>query len=515
MTIDVTQGVLANDRDLDLDILSATVVTGHGVQHGSLTFQTNSSFVYVATAGYVGNDTFRYRITDGAQTTEADVTITVVNQRPIADNDKYGATVEQLLTVTAAAGVLANDVDPDQDVLQAVLSSGPTHGTLNLHTDGSFSYLPNAGFIGVDEFRYEAKDTLNLKSFIRTVSISTALVATDDDYEVSHDRTLIGDVGSNDHSVSGPAPIYVLVSGPASGSFSLSASGTYSFTPATHFVGLATFTYRFSANGNQSNIATAKIDVVNEAPLVFTGTWRESHGQTIIASVADGLAFRSRDRDEDALTFSVVQQPTHGTLTLQTNGSFVYVPTDPAYTGPDSFTWKAFDGLLYSEVKTAYIELLNHKASVTVDSYETHSGHTLTVTAANGVLSNDYDGDADSLQAQITVQPTHGTVTLAANGSFVYTPNAGTINANDTFKYRVHDGAELSAEGTVSVRIQNAVPQVLPEQFTVQHDRLLTVTAGRGLLANDYDGDHDSLSAVIATQGAPDGFRTMKAVFAC
>ena len=352
----------------------------------------------------------------------------------------------------------------------------------------------------MDEFRYEAKDTLNLRSFIHTVSISTALVATDDQYEVSHDRTLTGNVGSNDHSVSGAAPIYVLVSGPASGSFSLNASGAYSFTPATHFAGQATFTYRFEANGNQSNIATATIDVINEAPLVFTGTWRASHGQTITASAAEGLAFRSRDRDGDALTFSVVQQPTHGTLTLQTNGSFVYVPTDPAYTGPDSFKWKAFDGLLYSEVKTAWIELLNHKATVTADSYETHSGHTLTVTAANGVLSNDYDGDNDTLQAQITVQPTHGTVTLAADGSFVYTPNAGTINAADTFKYKVFDGTEFSAEATVSVRVANAVPQAPPEQFTVQHDRLLTVAADRGVLANDYDGDHDSLSAVIATQ---------------
>ncbi len=488
---------MANDRDLDLDILSATVVTGHGVQHGTLTLQTNGSFAYVVTAGYVGTDTFRYRINDGAQTTEADVTITVVNQRPIADNDKYGATVEQLLTVTAAAGVLANDVDPDQDVLQAVLYSSPTHGTLNLNTDGSFTYTPHVGFIGVDEFRYEAKDTLNLKSFIRTVSISTALVATDDDYEVSHDRTLTSDVGSNDHSVSGPAPIYVLVSGPASGNFSLSASGTYSFTPATHFVGLATFTYRFSANGNQSNIATATIDVVNEAPLVFTGTWRESHGQTITASAADGLAFRSRDRDGDAMTFSVVQQPTHGTLTLQTNGSFVYVPIDPAYTGSDSFTWKAFDGLLYSEVKTAWIELLNHKATVTADSYETHSGHTLTVTAANGVLSNDYDGDADSLQAQITVQPTHGTVTLAANGSFVYTPNAGTINANDTFKYRVHDGAELSAEATVSIHVANAIPFASSPKYRMHQSTTLTVAAAQGLLNSAIDADGDSITVQL------------------
>lgn len=500
LTIGTTLGVLANDRDLNSDPLSVTVVAGHGVQHGTLTLNSNGSFSYTPTAGYVGTDTFRYRVTDGAQTADADVTITVINQRPIATNDKYGATVEQVLNVSAANGVLFNDSDADLDVLQAVLVSGTSHGTLTLNSNGSFSYTPAAGFIGVDEFRYEAKDPLNLKSFVATVSISTALVATIDQYTVSHDRVLAGNVEANDFTVSGSAPNYVLLSTPASGTLAFNANGTFTYTPVAGYVGQQIFTYQFSANGNDSNITTATIDVVNEAPLVFTGTWRASHGKTITASTADGLAFRSRDRDGDAMTYSVVTQPTHGTLTLQTNGSFTYVPSDSAYTGSDSFTWKAFDGLAYSEVKTAYIELLNHKAIVTADSYTVHSGNTLTVTAENGVLSNDYDSDNDTLQAEVTVQPTHGTVTLAADGSFVYTPDVGKINETDSLSYRVFDGAQYSADGTLSVRIGNAIPQVLPEQYSVQHDRLLTVLADRGLLANDYDGDHDPLTAVMAVQ---------------
>ncbi|MEJ7590002.1 MAG: Ig-like domain-containing protein [Planctomycetaceae bacterium] len=499
LTIGVLNGVLANDRDLNYDPLTVTVVAGHNTQHGTLTLNTNGSFSYIPAAGYVGTDTFRYRVSDGAQTADADVTINVVNQRPVATNDKYGATVEQTLNIPAVAGILANDADADLDVLLAVLYSGPSHGSLILNANGSFSYTPAAGFIGVDEFRYEAKDPLNLKSFITTVSISTALVATDDHLTISHDRTLTGNVGDNDFSVSGNPPSFVLLSSPASGSFTLNSSGAYSFVPASHFVGQVTFTYLFHANGHDSNISTGTIDVVNEAPLVFTGTWRASHGQTITADVASGLAFRSRDRNNDALTFSVVSQPTHGTLTLNSNGSFVYVPTDSSFTGADSFTWKAFDGIAYSEVKTAYIELLNHKASLSDDSYTIHAGHTLTVTAANGLLSNDYDSDSDTLIPTITVQPTHGTITLAANGSFVYVPESAAINATDTFKYRVYDGAEFSAEQTVTITVTNSIPAASAPKYQTHHSATLTVNSQSGLLSNATDADGDSITAQLVT----------------
>ena len=52
----------------------------------------------------------------------------------------------ELLVV--AAGVLANDTDADGDSLTAVLVGGPSHGTLSLGTDGSFTYTPAANFLG-------------------------------------------------------------------------------------------------------------------------------------------------------------------------------------------------------------------------------------------------------------------------------------------------------------------------------------------------------------------------------
>jgi VCBS repeat-containing protein len=60
--------------------------------------------------------------------------------------------------VVAAPGVLANDTDPDDDELTAVLVSDVTHGQLDLLADGSFTYTPDDGFSGIDTFTYMAND---------------------------------------------------------------------------------------------------------------------------------------------------------------------------------------------------------------------------------------------------------------------------------------------------------------------------------------------------------------------
>ena len=59
---------------------------------------------------------------------------------------------------TEDVGVLDNDTDSDKSPLTANLTSAPAHGTLNLASDGTFTYTPDAGFSGVDSFTYIAND---------------------------------------------------------------------------------------------------------------------------------------------------------------------------------------------------------------------------------------------------------------------------------------------------------------------------------------------------------------------
>jgi VCBS repeat-containing protein len=137
-----------------------------------LDLNADGSFTYTPMDGFNGMDTFTYRANDGADNSNlatVNITIAPVNNAPLAVDDSYNTQVN-LALVVVGPGVLLNDTDLDDDPLTAWLDSGPAHGTLNLNADGSFTYTPATGFIGVDTFTYHANDGLD-DSNIATVQI--------------------------------------------------------------------------------------------------------------------------------------------------------------------------------------------------------------------------------------------------------------------------------------------------------------------------------------------------------
>lgn len=95
------------------------------------------------------------------------------NDAPATGNDSYITKVGVSLNVSAP-GILANDRDPDGDLISAMLASEPISGTLTLNPDGSFEYMPETAFSGVVMFTYYATDGL-LDSYIATVTIDVEL----------------------------------------------------------------------------------------------------------------------------------------------------------------------------------------------------------------------------------------------------------------------------------------------------------------------------------------------------
>jgi hypothetical protein len=88
---------------------------------------------------------------------QVSVSLCSPNEPPTAVNNSYSTTEDTPLT-EPTPGVLGNDSDPDNDQLSASLVSGASNGSVFLNADGSFSYTPNAGFVGTDSFVYEASD---------------------------------------------------------------------------------------------------------------------------------------------------------------------------------------------------------------------------------------------------------------------------------------------------------------------------------------------------------------------
>jgi len=171
-TLTVTvPGVLGNDTDAGKDALTAVLLSGLP----GLSLSSDGSFIYTPAANANGTVSFTYKANDGlADSNAATATITVlpVDDVPVAVDDSYTTVGSGLLTVGAASGVLANDLDIDTATadLTAILVAGASNGTVSLNGDGSFTYDPGPDFYGQDEFTYKANDGTS-DSNIATVTI--------------------------------------------------------------------------------------------------------------------------------------------------------------------------------------------------------------------------------------------------------------------------------------------------------------------------------------------------------
>src|SRR5205085_2425852 len=108
----------------------------------------------------------------------------------------------------------------------------------------------------------------------------------------------------------------------------------------------------------------------------------------------------------------------------------------------------------------------------------------------------------DALTAVLVSGPAHGALTLNADGSFVYTPDA-LYHGADSFTYRASDGTALSGLATVSLSVTpvNHPPVAADDSFTTAEESPLGVS-GPGVLGNDSDADGDPLSALLASAPA-------------
>jgi ELWxxDGT repeat protein len=85
----------------------------------------------------------------------------VVNRAPVCADDAYSVNQESSLVVPVLTGVMANDRDPDADAIQLQLLTSTAHGQLVFNADGSFTYVPQPAFLGIDGFTYRAFDGID------------------------------------------------------------------------------------------------------------------------------------------------------------------------------------------------------------------------------------------------------------------------------------------------------------------------------------------------------------------
>src|SRR5262245_37926574 len=481
--------VLVNDKASDGGDLT---VENASARNGSVVINSDSTLAYTTLPTFAGTDTLTHTVKDGpggTATATVAVTVTPVNDPPVAGDDAF-ATDED---VAISGSILGNDADPDGDDLTAALIGGPTHGTLQLNADGTFTYTPDADFNGTDSFTYQAKDA---SSGSNTATVVIAVlpatdppVAKDDALTTDEDVAVSGSVLGNDSDPEGDKLTALLVDDPNHGTLQFNADGTFTYTPDGDFNGADEFSYQVNdgEGGTATAIVAIAVNPVNDAPAAADDAFTTNED----VAISGGVLGNDTDPDGDGLTALLVDGPAHGKLQLNADGTFTYTP-DADFNGTDTFTYLANDGTADSSPATVVITVVpTDDAPVAVDDVATTDED---VAVSGNVLGNDIDADGDKLSALLIDGPSHGSLQFNADGSFTYTPDTD-FNGTDAFTYQANDGAADSNIATVAITVNpvNDAPIARDDNKATDEDTPLT----GDVRLNDFDADGDPLTVKV------------------
>jgi VCBS repeat-containing protein len=205
----ITANVLTGTNGASADTFenpAAQLTSVTPAAHGSVTFNSSGLVTYTPSANYYGPDSFTYTVTSGSvtETATVNVTVTAVNDPPVANNDSATAVeaggVNNATPGTNPSGnvITSNDTDPEGGVLKVVSVTGAASGTVNgstagaygtltLNQDGSYAYTLNNNFAPVqslntggtltDAFTYQVSDDQNAVS---TATLNVTIEGADD-----------------------------------------------------------------------------------------------------------------------------------------------------------------------------------------------------------------------------------------------------------------------------------------------------------------------------------------------
>jgi len=247
------------------------------------------------------------------------------------------------------------------------------------------------------------------------------------------------------------------------------------YTPQANYYGTDSIKYRVSDGELESEEATITITInpINDIPVannINTST-NEDNSKDINLSIVD--------IDNSTFTYTVINNPTHGTLT-GTAPNLIYTP-DTNYFGTDTFTYKANDGIDDSNIATVTITIGadNDAPTATPLTVPTNEDTAMLVTLSGS------DPEGSTLSYQIISQPTYGILTGTAP-NLTYTPETN-YYGTDTFEYRVNDGNLDSPVVAVNISIAsiNDAPIASSDTVLTNEDVAIDIQ----LLANDEDND--------------------------
>ena len=483
--------------------------------NGSYTFNPTAAGVYVFNVQVCAptnpnppckNETLTITVSDPSSTSNP----------PIANND-LANTLADANPANPGVPVIINVIENDQagnpggtlDPASTSVVSSPANGSLTNNGNGTITYTPNAGFSGVDTFTYSVDDTANNGPSTATVTVnvypagSSNIVTAADDYKTTYPNTnATGNVLTNDSQLDGATPLSATAQSVtnSTGSLTLLANGSYTFTPGFGFIGTSSFPYEVTGTNGATGNATLHITVntgITETPDVAVGFVDQTISGDVSTNdvVPVGSTYSGATPDPGnpgAATVSFTLNG-DGTFDFETDTPGVYVytydicsPTDPT---PPCVTSTLTITVTNPAISTNPPVANNDLANTIADPNPSNPG----VPVIINVIANDQVGNAGGVlnpaSTAVVSGPSNGSLNNNNDGTITYTPNAGFSGVN-TFTYSVDDTANNGPSiATVTV---NVYPASSANVITAADDYSTTypgVNATGNVLTNDSQLD--------------------------
>lgn len=500
---------LFRGTDVDGDTLTFELVDG-SVVGGALELDPRSGhYVFTPTAGFTGEASFRYRVSDG-QVDSAEKTV-VLTVHPAGQSPAL-PTLEQVGTQYLAAGDMENWVY----YCTRLAYEGDPNAAYHY---GTWLY---SGFNGVTKDKALAREFLELAVGVvpdASLLLSRLYVSGEGgerDYGIARDllealpdnRDAVFRLAILDHlGLGAPQDKALAVEGfiraanmgqmeaayalgrryLAGEGVAASASDAYFWlgvalkfgAPPSYpqLIQMLTLNKAQAAEGlTPEEIAAldgfiaawdpGEASPVNDAPAIAGAD--DVPAQAAPGQPVSGSLGAATDPDGDALTYVLTPDSAqNGSVIIDPEtGAFTFNPT-PGYTGTVSFTYRVFDGALYSEPRTVEFAV-EAGTSAAADAGGTDETSVLSVGAAAGLLANDHSASGALTVTAVEGQASNvgqslagdwGSLVVQADGSYVFTPAAAARTllegqtATDTFAYTVTDGSGVSSTAVLTITI--------------------------------------------------------------
>jgi hypothetical protein len=385
----------------------------------TVTVNADGSITYVPAAGFTGDDTFFFTVSDGTLSATAECAISVTGPQLKVPDADYTATAGVALNENATNGLLSGVYDSSGAAVTVIAINGTSlangtatvtlasGSTLTVNADGSFVYTAAAGFQGDDTFTFTVGDGFTTTTGTATINVVRP-------------------------------QMYILIP-------------TYTTQPAQTLTVKADSSLLLDGSDSANN-------PVSDGLVSATGNATVTAVNGVAANVGTPITLSSG-----------------ATLTVNADGTFTYVPA-PGYQGQDSFQFTLSDGTA-SATGTANINVGQPQLQAEDQLFMTYGQATATFSAADGLLADVVDSSGSTVQvraingsaANIGVPvtlPTGATVTVNADGSFTYVSPATDLLSSpyagpNSFTFTVSDGTqsvtETAAMGTEPIGVTEPI----------------------------------------------------------